>query len=260
MKKTVNLLIAILFCTTAFGQSNLSPKQISEKAKTNSEFDALEMVSTLKIIDAKGRERIRKTSSVTKKFGDVNKTLFKFLSPADVKGTGMLIFDYDNKNDDMWIYMPALRKTRRIVSSEKGKNFMGSEFTNADMTAPNIDDYTYKLLGEEKVNGVMCWKIENTPISEEAADENGFSKKVAYIGQANFLTYKVDIYNLDDELEKEMYISGYEMIDATNKKYMAKQMKVVNLLNGRVSIMIIENVQLGTNLPENTFTVANLEK
>jgi len=260
MKIVINLVIAMLFCSNIFGQNDLTAKQISEKAKNMAQVDALEMISTLKIIDSKGRERIRQTSSVTKKFGEMNKTLFKFLSPADVEGTGILIFDYDNKNDDMWIYMPALRKTRRIVSSEKGKSFMGSEFTNADMTAPNTNDYNYELLGSEEVNGVMCWKIENTPINEDIADENDISKKIAYIGKSNFLSYKVEIYNLDEELEKVMDISEYEMIDTINKKYMAKKMEVKNLLNGRVSVMIIEKIQLGTNLPESTFTIATLEK
>ncbi len=89
------------------------------------------MTSTLKIYDNKGNVRVREVSNAMAKFSGTTKTLFKFLSPPEVKGTTILIYDYENKDDDMWIYMPSLRKTRRIVATEKGKSFMGSEFSNA---------------------------------------------------------------------------------------------------------------------------------
>ena len=87
-----------------------------------------------------------------------------FTSPADVRGTAMLIYDYENKDDDMWIYMPAIRKIRRIVSSEKGKNFMGSEFTNADMSKPNMNDFDYRILSSETYSGderLECFPIRH---------------------------------------------------------------------------------------------------
>jgi hypothetical protein len=103
----------------------------------------MEAISTLRIYDARGRERVRQTSMASRLFesGSTEKRIIRFLSPAEVKGTGMLIYDYDDRNDDMWIYMPALRKTRRIISNEKRKSFMGSEFSNADMSAPNLEDF-----------------------------------------------------------------------------------------------------------------------
>ena len=70
----------------------------------------------------------------------------------------MLIFDYEDKSDDMWILLPSLRRTRRIVSSEKGKSFMGSEFTNADMSKPDLNDFTFKILGSAEADNNECWK------------------------------------------------------------------------------------------------------
>ena len=89
----------------------------------------------------------------SKTFEDnTEKRIIKFISPAEVQGTGILIYDYENRPDDMWIYLPALRKTRRIVSREKSNSFMGSEFSNADMTAPSLEDFEYTLLGSEKID------------------------------------------------------------------------------------------------------------
>jgi hypothetical protein len=118
----------------------------------------------------------------------------------------MLIYDHETAGDDMWIYMPALRKTRRIVSTEKGKNFMGSEFTNADMSKPNMNDFRYTILGTENLDGKTCWKIESACNNEDIADENGFSRKVAYIEKSTYLCHKIEYYDRDGALKKTQYI------------------------------------------------------
>ena len=134
-------------------QSAPDAKRIVEKAQEVVKIDSAEFVSQLIIFDAKGRKRIRRMAQVSKLFdnGRTEKRLIRFLAPADVKGVGLLSFDYENKTDDMWFYMPALRKARRIVSSEKSKNFMGSEFTYGDITSLKIDSFNYRFLGEERV-------------------------------------------------------------------------------------------------------------
>ena len=118
----------------------------------------------------------------------------RFLSPEDVKGTGLLTFDYKKKDDDIWLFMPALRKTRRIISTEKAKNFMGSEFSYSDMSPPVLDDFNYKRLADEKCGEEDCWKVEMIPANEKAAEENGFSKK-ATLGD------NIDLHQIAEKYE-----------------------------------------------------------
>ncbi len=257
MKKihlTITLFLA--FLTTAMWAQDA--REISQKALDVTDINAMEMISTLKIMDAKSHERVRTTTTASKKFGTTTKIITKFISPAEVKGTGLLVYDYEDKDDDMWIYLPAIRKVRRIVSSEKGKSFMGSEFSNADMSKPNLNDYTYKLLGTEEYNGKACWKIESTPLNDDIAYDNGFSRKIALIDKNSHFTYKVIYYDLNDELHKEMIISNYKEVG--NGKYLARNMEMDNLQNGRKSILTIDKLQNGSNLSENNFTPAALEK
>jgi hypothetical protein len=188
----------------------------------------------------------------------VTKIITKFTAPADVKGIGLLVYDYEDKNDDMWIYLPALRKVRRIVSSEKGKSFMGSEFSNADMSKPNLNDYTYELLGTETYNGKECWKVQSIPVNDDIAYDYGFSRKIALIDKNSYFTYKVSYYDLNDELHKEMTVSEYEEVN--NGKYLARNMEMVNLQSGRKSVLTIDKIQSGSALSENSFTPAALEK
>jgi len=231
---------------------------IADKAMVVMEVGSMEMEATLQIVDAKGRERVRKIITQTKPFGDVTKTLLKFTAPPDVKGTGLLIYDYDEKSDDMWIYLPALRKTRRIVSNEKGKSFMGSEFTNADMSIPNPDDFVYKILGEESLNGKDCWKIESACKDEDIEDENGYSRKLSWIDKENFLCYKIEFYDFDNELHKVQSISEFK--PQKNEKYFAFLMEMKNVRNKRTSIMTVNSFTLDSNLTEQSFSPVMLDK
>ncbi|HNW49902.1 MAG TPA: outer membrane lipoprotein-sorting protein [Prolixibacteraceae bacterium] len=254
--KTLIFTIGILFaCITLKAQD---AREISEKASNAIQLDAMEMVSTLKISSAKGDERSRTMSTATRKFDNVSKTMMKFIEPADVRGTTLLVFDYEDKDDDMWIYMPALRKTRRIVSSEKGKNFMGSEFTNADMSKPNLDEFNYKLLGDETIDGNLCWKVESTCKTEDQQDQYGFSKRVIYVDKANYLTYKMEYYDLSGELSKVESMKEYKK--QSNGSYFAFLMEMKNVKNNRRSVMTIDKFQLGSKISEAQFSPAMIEK
>ncbi len=255
MKKVLVLIILII---SNFGIFAQTAKEISLKSINTVDFTSMEMALTLKIYDAKGRERVRQIKTASKDFSGINKTIIKFISPADVKGTAMLIFDYENKDDDMWIYMPAIRKNRRIISSEKGKSFMGSEFTNADMSKPNMNDFNYKILSSEKYNNILCWKIETTCKNEDVEDENGFSKKIAWIEKTTFLCHKIEFYNFDGELFKIQIIKKYKK--QANGKHFAFLMEMKNMRNGRKSIMTINKFQIGSKLTESSFTPAMLQK
>lgn len=249
------IFIMALLCPNIKAQT---AREISQAAMDVMKFGSMKMEATLKIKDAKGRERIRQLKTETKGFGTATKTIIKFIYPADVKGTAILIVDNETGNDDMWIYMPALRKTRRIVSSDKGKNFMGSEFTNADMSLPNIDDFNYEILGEEEYEGRNCWKIQSSCKTEDIEDDNGFSRKVSLIDKEKYLCYKICFYDLDDELYKTQIIKDFREQGAD--KYFAYYMEMINEQNGRRSIMTTDSFQLGSDLDEEYFSPSRLAR
>ena len=259
MKNIINItLILLFFAFSAKNGFSQSARAVAEKAMDIVDFPALEMVSTLKIYDAKDRERVRQIATAVKEFDEVSKSIIKFLSPADVKGTTMLVYDYELKDDDMWIYLPALRKTRRIVSSEKGKSFMGSEFTNADMGKPNLDDFDFKFLPDETLNDKKCWVVEVVCKNEDIEDENGFMRQVSWIEKETYLCHKIEYYDLDDELHKVQLIKDYQQ--QPSGYYFAFYLEKENVQNGRKSIMIIDKFQEGSEMPESAFSPTMLDK
>lgn len=256
-------MVLSLIVLAAIGTTAQTAEEIVRKSFNVNKMEGTESLSTLTIVDAKGRERIRKTTMATKMYdqGATEKKIIRFLEPADVKGTAMLTFDYQDKEDDMWIFMPALRKTRRIVSSEKAKSFMGSEFTNADMVMPNIDDFICALLKEtETVDSINCWCVEMKAKSDDLADEYGYLKRIAWVGKDDYVIRKAEVYDIDEELLKVLTVKKVELIDEKNKKYHPTLLRMQNVQNDRSSVFSIDKIICNPQVKDEYFTTAFLEK
>jgi outer membrane lipoprotein-sorting protein len=254
----------LLICSTDLmvTAQNLTAKEVRQKAIDVTRVKGTEAINTLTIISPKGDKRVRKMTSVTKLVdnGDTEKKLIRFVEPADVKGTGFLTYDYNTEDDDKWIYMPALRKTRRIITSENAKSFMGSEFSYADMSMPTVDDFNYKFHDDETINGTNCYVIEIIPKDDDIMDENGFSKKMVWISTDKFLIQKSVYYNLAGDKEKVMTVNAFIEVDPRNHLYKFKEMEMVNLLENRKSISRIEQIKFNPDIPDDYFTTRYLER
>lgn len=212
----------------------------------------------LTITEKNGAVRTRKLNMITKSYDDGTiKRMVKFLDPADVRGTAMLIIDNKDNQDDMWIYLPALKKTRRIVSTEKGKSFMSSEFSNADMSSGSNADFRIRHMPESGKGG--AWIIESVPVSDDKADEYGFSRKITYLEMGSLKTRKIDFYNFDDELFKTIEIMATQPL-AGKEGYVMTDMFAKNHLNGRSSRVKFDQVNTSAAIADNTFSVESLAR
>ncbi|MDZ7738454.1 MAG: outer membrane lipoprotein-sorting protein [Bacteroidales bacterium] len=251
MKKAIILSVLLTAPFLLNAQENAS--EIMEKSRDAMKVESFEAVASLNIVDSRGRVRERTNITASKGYDDgTEKRLIKFLSPADVEGTTMLIHDYDEGQDDMWIYLPALKRTRRIVSSEKGKSFMGSEFTNADMSSPPADDFHHSIIEESPESYI----IESRPVSRDKEDEYGFVRKISTINKNNYTVSKMDFYNSYDELFKTILIKDIKELG--NGSFIISHMTAENFSNGRSSEIVMKEIRSGTDINEELFNVSNL--
>jgi hypothetical protein len=211
----------------------------------------------LTITEKNGATRFRTIAMTTKSYADgLEKRFIKFMEPADVRGTAMLVIDNKNTQDEMWIYLPALKKTRRIVSSDKGRSFMSSEFSNADMSSPTLSDFDTKYADGSGLNNI--WIIESTPLNEDKEDEYGYSKKISYIGMDNYQIQKMEFYNFDNELFKTIEIKSVFPLE--DGKFIIKNMVANNVVTNRKSEIILNNISEGTKVDDSYFTLQNLQR
>lgn len=262
MKKQILIVTILLAASIHTIAQQYTAREIVDKAVTAVQLAGSESISTLTIIDKKGRMRVRKMTQASKLYdnGNTEKRIIKFLEPADVKGTGLLTYDYKTKDDDMWLYMPALRKTRRIVSSEKTKSFMGSEFSYSDLTPPNMENFSFKLLADENIDGTECYKVEMLPKSDELATDNGFSRKVSWFGKDDFVIRKANYYDLYGDLEKVLISKDIKELDKTNHRFHPMEMIMENKQNNRKSIINMDQIIFNSNVKGEYFETSYLEK
>jgi hypothetical protein len=166
----------------------LNGREIMEKVNARDTGDRSITEMEMILIDKKGNKRVRKLKTFGLEKGKDSLSLMFFLSPADVRNTGFLTFDFDEsgKDDDQWLFLPALRKTKRIAAGDKSGSFMGSDLNYSDMTSPDLDLYDYTLMKETKVKGKKVWQIKAVPKTKDEAEKSGYSKSVVFIRQDNY--------------------------------------------------------------------------
>jgi hypothetical protein len=254
-----SLVAGLIIAATGIQAQSLTGCDIVQKAKDRPDGDTRSSEMTLKLINKKGGVRERKVISYSMDFGKNKKdrkTLMFFQYPGDVKGTGFLTWDYDEmgKDDDKWLYLPALKKSRRISGSSAKKDyFMGTDFTYDDMGSRNVNEDDHKLLREETVEGHKCWVVEST--SKDNRDI--YSKKISWIRRDCLIAMKVEYYDRTGKLHRELKMSGIEKADGF---WLAKEMHMTNVQTNHQTIIIIENPKYNIDIDENAFTVAKLEK
>jgi outer membrane lipoprotein-sorting protein len=167
-------------------------RAIMEKVDARDDGKTIEQDMLMVLIDKNGKQRTRDIKSYGKDFGEDEYRIMFFNSPADVKNTAFLTYDYDDssKDDDQWLYLPALKKVKRIPTSDKSSSFMGSDFSYFDMTDRDLEDYDFKLLKETAVRGKKAWMIEALPRNEEIVKESGYTKTIALVRQDNYMVVR----------------------------------------------------------------------
>lgn len=220
-------------------------------------ISSMQATISLSIVEKNGASRNRTIALTSKSFpGGLEKRFIKFLEPADVRGTAMLIVDNKDASDEIWIYLPALKKTRRISSSENSKSFMSSEFSNADMGSPSLADFKNRHIEGSGTNNT--WIIESVPADEDKADEYGYSRKISYIRMDKYRVSRMEFFNFDKSLFKTIEISEFH--EMPEGKYMVSRMTAMNHLNGRKSEIVFRNISDNVKVEDSFFSVQNLER
>ena len=234
-----------------------TPEEVGFKISLNSEKannGFLGEVSEMKMIleDAHGTKISRKMKGKTMETkGDGDKSISQFLLPADVRGTMMLTWTHKNKDDDQWLFLPSIKRTKRISSSSKSASFMGSEFSYEDLGSQEVEKYTHKLIKEEKnKDGLDMWLIERTPKNKKS----GYKRLNTWIIKKYNNPFKVEYYDRKNELLKTATFSDYREYKVGGKTlWRANKIHMVNIQTGKKSTITWSNRKLGVEFDEDEF-------
>ncbi len=212
-------------------------------------------VLTMELIDRRGKSRVRETLGYRRYFGDEKRTVLFYRSPTNVKGTGFLTYDYADAgtDDDQWLYLPALRKIRRISSSDRGDYFLGTDFSYEDIkkeTRVAAEDYIFTTLGTEIVDDHLTYLVEGIPTDTETAEELGYGRVLWRIDPDIWMSRKTEMWDVNGNPLKTLH---NEVIENVQGIWTALRLTAVNHKTGHSSIFTFSDVDYESPIDEGMF-------
>lgn len=202
-----------------------------------------------------GQESIREIKMKSLEVqNDGDKSLTIFNKPRDVKGTAFLSFSHPIDADEQWLFLPALKRVKRISSRNKSGPFMGSEFAFEDLSSFEVEKYTYKFLAEEALNGLETFKVEQYPVDENS----GYTRRIVWLDTLEYRIQKVDFYDRKNALLKTLTFTDYKQYLA--KHWRADKQEMINHQNGKSTELKWSNYDFKTGLSESDFNRNSLKR
>ena len=255
------ILALCVTCSVTATAAELSAMDVMQRVDDRYDGDSAISEYTMILIDRRDRRRVRNL-----RFGRDSKTLSLFESPADIRGTAYLNFDWDDteRDDDSWLYLPALQRVKRLATGDKSDSFLGSDFTYADINGFEFNWYDYHFINEsEIVDGQDCWVIEAIPkpeFKQRAEKETGYSKMQSWIRKDNFVQARAQVWELRGNRIKFFTSTDIEKIDGV---WTIKRLQVVTTRNGRqehASVLQLNDVQYNIDVGDEVFTTEYMQR
>jgi len=250
------LLLSSLTPLSVLADSTARGLEIATEAdKRDSGFIDSTAAMKMELKNKQGQTSIREVRVKTLEVeGDGDKALSIFDTPADIKGTASLTYSHALKPDEQWLYLPALKRVKRISSKNKSGPFMGSEFAYEDISSQEIDKYTYKYIKDETLNGIDSFVVERYP----AYKHSGYTRQVAWVNKQEYRAEKIDFYDRKNTLLKTLTYSGYKKY--LDKFWRADVMHMLNHQTGKSTTLTWSNYQFKTGLTDKDFNRNSLKR
>jgi hypothetical protein len=250
------------------GLSTLVSAEVSERSaydilhdvKFRADGDTRKSEISMTLTSKDGFERVRHLTMVEADNGEDSKSLVYVGAPADVAGIGVLLHAYGEKSDredDIWIYIPAMKKIKRLSSRNKRGRFVSSEMSFADLERLQLSDFTYELLGSEDINGVSAEKIESKVADNEALFKTGYSRKVTWVDRTRDLIVKEEYYDDQGHHLKTMMADKVEQVDGF---WTVTQLHVLNAQTGDSTKLVLNSIEYNLPVNEAQFTKVALKR
>ncbi len=241
----LSLLLIAAVSSGLFAETGLEVMQNVNNRPVGENMSA-ELVMT--ITNSRGAARERSIAQYSRDFGESEKKVMFFTAPADVRDTSFMTWSWDDgRDDDQWIYLPALRRVKRISSDSKNDSFMGSDFTYDDLGERHPSEDSHRIIGEETIDGNDCFIIESTPVTGSDA----FSKTISWIIRGKWIGLKKEFYDRNGNVYKELSIDAFEKIDGY---WIVTDMTMTDSGRGSSTRIQMNDVRFSISLSDSFFT------
>ncbi len=255
---TIIIILTQLICiVSASAESKLSAYKIMQLNDKQRKVADEKVKVDMQLVNKKGKVKKRVIQITTQTdTADLQKSMVRFLEPRSVKGTGLLTIEYTDRADDQWLYLPALKRSRRISPADQSDSFMGTDFAFEDLRAEDLESFNYELKGEENIEGVSCYIIQALPKTKEKQAESGYTKRLLWIRKSDYIAAKIDYFE-NDELLKTFTATNIKSV-APNI-FRAHETKMHDIKTQHKTLLSYGTFTINKGLQKNLFTVRVLE-
>lgn len=232
---------------------DLTGREIMEEAFNRYDGDDAYFKMEMKLVDKKGNERKRLLEIYTKDYGNLIKTFIKFIFPPDIEGVSFLSWENQDKEDTQYLYLPALGRVRRIVSTQKNLRFVNTDFTYEDMQRRRPEQDTHTLLRESSYKDYNCFVVESIP----KKGSSQYSKRISWVGKDNFVILKIEFYNKKGKKIKEYRIKELKKIAGI---WTPTEVIMEDLIDGHRTLMKTLKVKYNQGVDDAIFSIRHLQE
>lgn len=266
MKTHAILILFSVAIVNGVQAEGLSAHDVMQQVDERYDGDSAVGNSKMILIDRRDRQRVRDFTLYRIDDGKDSKTLSFFNSPADIEGTAYLNYDWDDqdRDDDSWLFLPALQKVKRIAAGDESDPFLGSDFSYADINGQEFTWYDYSFIKDsEIVDGQDCWVIEVVPkpeYKEKAEATTGYSKSHTWIRKDNFVQVRAKIWVIRGDKIKYFSASDLQLIDNVWTPMKLQMITTKKDKKEHASIIQVESIKYNTNVDAGLFTTEVMQR
>jgi len=242
--------------------ADMSADQIVEKNAMVAKVRDSSAEAIFTLTNANGEERVRNTLTKTRleENGVHNMRFIRFTAPQDIRGTSTLMVEHSNGDDDIWIYLPALKKTRRLVASNKRDSYVGTDFSYGDIIGFRTSDWRNEILRREPIDGADCFVIQSSARTPQVAETSGYSKRLGWIRADNFVLVKSEQYDRAGGLQKVLTVDDIQQVSRSPERWQAMRLQMKNVQSGHRTVIALRDFRANQGIPSDQFVPRMLER
>lgn len=240
--------LCLLFTSVASAQD---ARQIVAESENRSRSKSQQYEGTLEVIGASNKISLKRWDYRRIGSYGTSKAILRFTAPAEVKGVALLIVNHTDRASDQWMWTPAIERDRRIAVQDRSTRFFGTDFSFEDLEERDVDQFDYKLLGEDNVDGAACWKIESKPKESKSSQ---YTSSLVWVRKDNYVVAKVDDYT-KDKLIRSIRYSDIQNVDGI---WTPRNVEVYDDNRKSRTVLKLEKLEYNVPMKDEDFTIEAL--
>jgi len=246
-------LLQVLVLLGAGPAAAQDPRQIMEEVQKRAQAKSQRYEGTLQVIDRNGRTTEKRWEYDRLGSAGRSKAVLRFTAPAEVKGVALLVVNHPDRSSDQWMWTPAIARDRRIALQDRSTRFFGTDFSFEDLEERDVDQFEYKVLGEEAIDGAPCWRIESRPKQSKTSQ---YTRSVVWVRQDHYVFARLESY-IGDLVVRRL---TYSQIENAQGIWSARRLEMTDLRRQSRTILRLEKLTYNLPLDEEAFTLQALRR